>query len=162
MLSSQWRRNWGGAQGACAPPNFFKGLKVPFLWWKVPFLYKLISGVTGGCQGVQWRGAPDKNDHKKFDSTFLGFLEKCFNFGEKYHISGKFLCVSGKFFSYLGKIGVRPEKFFDSQNGTLTENFLATGGGGRRSGAKGSQKGPIDGGPPAFALRHWSSCRGKY
>ena len=73
-------------------------------------------------------GAPDKNDHKKFDSTFLGFLEKCFNFGEKYHISGKFLGVSGKFFSYLGKIGVCPEKFFDSQNGTLTENFLATGG----------------------------------
>ena len=31
--------------------------------------------------------------------------------------------------SYLGKIGVCPEKFFDSQNGTLTEIFLATGGG---------------------------------
>jgi hypothetical protein len=84
------------------------------------------------------------------------FPEKCFNFREKYHISGKFLGVSGKMFSYLGKIGVCPEKFFDSQNGTLTENFLATGGGGsRRSGAKGGQKWPIDGGPPAVALRHW-------
>jgi hypothetical protein len=60
-----------------------------------------------------------------------------------------------KMFSYLGKIGVCPKKFFDSQNGTLTENFLATeGGGGRRSGAKGGQKWPIDGGPPAVALRH--------
>jgi hypothetical protein len=57
------------------------------------------------------------------------FPEKCFNFGEKYHISGKFLGVSGKFFSYLGQIGVCPEKFFDCQNGTLTEIFLATGGG---------------------------------
>jgi hypothetical protein len=47
--------------------------------------------VTGGPRTL---GAPDKNDHKKFDSTFLGFLEKCFNFGEKYHISGKFLGVS--------------------------------------------------------------------
>jgi hypothetical protein len=56
------------------------------------------------------------------------FPEKCFNFGEKFHISGKFLGVSGKFFSYLGKIGVCPEIFFDSQNGTLTENFLAGGG----------------------------------
>jgi hypothetical protein len=82
--------------------------------------------VTGGPRTL---GAPEKNDHKKFDSTFLGFLEKCFNFGEKYHISGKFLGVSGKFFSYLGKIGVCPENFFDSQNGTLTENFLAAGGG---------------------------------
>ena len=37
--------------------------------------------------------------------------------------------VSGKKFSSLGKILVCPEKFFDSQNGTLTE----TGGaGGRR------------------------------
>jgi hypothetical protein len=61
-------------------------------------------------------------------------LSKCFNFGEKYDISGKFLGVSGKKFSSLGKIGVCPEKFFDSQNGPLTENFLATGGGegGRR------------------------------
>jgi hypothetical protein len=89
-----------------------------------------VSGcpVTGGPQTL---GAPDKNDHKKFDSTFLGFLgflEKCFNFGEKYHISGKFLGVSVKFFSYLGKIGVCPEKFFDSQNGTLTENFFGDGG----------------------------------
>jgi hypothetical protein len=40
--------------------------------------------------------------------------------------------LARKFFSYLGKIGVCPEKIFDSQNGTLTENFLATGGGGRR------------------------------
>ena len=43
--------------------------------------------------GPRTLGAPDKNDHKKFDSTFLGFLEKCFNFGEKYHISGKCLGV---------------------------------------------------------------------
>ena len=35
---------------------------------------------------------------------------------------------SGKFFSSLGKIVVCPENFFDSQNGTLTENFLATAG----------------------------------
>jgi hypothetical protein len=111
--------------------------------------------VTGGPRTL-W--PPDKNDQKKFDSTFLGFLEKCFNFWEKYHISGKFLGVSGKMFSYLGKIGVCPKKFFDSQNGTLTEKFLATeGGGGRRSGAKGGQKWPIDGGPPAVALRHCSS-----
>jgi hypothetical protein len=87
-----------------------------------------VSGcpVTGGHRTL---GAPDKNDHKKFDSTFLGFLEKNFNFVGKYDISGKFLGVSGKFFSYLGKIGVCPENFFDSQNGTLTENFLSTGGG---------------------------------
>ena len=85
------------------------------------------------------------------------FSEKCFNFGEKYHISGKFFGVYGKNFSYLGEFGVCPEKFFDSQNGTLTENFSATGGGGdRRSGAKGGQKWPIDGGPPAVALRHWA------
>ena len=37
--------------------------------------------------------------------------------------------VSGKNFSSVGKIVVCPEKFFDSQNGTLTKNFLATGGG---------------------------------
>jgi hypothetical protein len=82
--------------------------------------------VTGGPRTL---GAPNKKDHKKFDSTFLGFLGKCFNFGEKYHISGKFLGYCGKFFSYLGKIGLCTEKFFDSQNGTLTEIFLATGGG---------------------------------
>ena len=36
-------------------------------------------------------------------------------------------------------------------------NFFGDGGGGggRRSGAKGGQKWPIDGGPPAVALRHW-------
>jgi hypothetical protein len=84
------------------------------------------------------------------------FPEKCFNFGEKYNILGKFFGVCGKIFLYLGKIGVCLETFFDSQNGTLTENFLATGGGrgGRRSGTKGGQKWPIDGGPPAVALRH--------
>jgi hypothetical protein len=39
-------------------------------------------------------------------------------------------------------------KFFDSQNGTLTEIFLATGGGGgRRSGAKGGQSGRLTEGP---------------
>jgi hypothetical protein len=109
--------------------------------------------VTGAPRTL---GAPDKNDHKKFDSTFLGFLEKCFNFGEKYHIPGKFLGVSGKKFSYLGKIGVCPENFFDSQNGTLTENFLATGGG---------QKWPIDGGPQRLryatvftVLEHLEHC----
>jgi hypothetical protein len=37
--------------------------------------------------------------------------------------------VSGKKFSSLGKIVVCPEKFFDSQNGTLTENFFGDGGG---------------------------------
>jgi hypothetical protein len=57
-------------------------------------------------------------------------LSKCFNFGEKYNISGKFLGVYGKIFSCLGKIGVCAEKFFDSQNGTLTENFFGDGGGG--------------------------------
>jgi hypothetical protein len=71
--------------------------------------------VTGGPRTL---GAPDKNDHKKFDSTFLGFLEKCFGFGGKYNIFGKFLGVSVKFVSYFGKIGVCPENFFDSQNGT--------------------------------------------
>jgi hypothetical protein len=42
--------------------------------------------------------------------------------------------VSGKNFSSLGKIVVCPEKFFDSQNGTLTEKFFwrRGGGGGRR------------------------------
>jgi hypothetical protein len=39
--------------------------------------------------------------------------------------------VSGKIFSSLGKIGVCPEKFFDSQNGTLTENFFGDGEWGR-------------------------------
>jgi hypothetical protein len=38
--------------------------------------------------------------------------------------------VSGKNFSSLGKIVVCPEKCFDSQNGTLTENFFGDGGGG--------------------------------
>jgi hypothetical protein len=61
------------------------------------------------------------------------FPEKCFDFGEKYNICGKFLGISGKFFSYLGKNVICPEKFFDSQYGTLTENFLATGGEGGRS-----------------------------
>jgi hypothetical protein len=42
--------------------------------------------------------------------------------------------VSGKIFSSLGKIVVCPEKFFVSQNGTLTENYFGAGGGG------GSQK----------------------
>ena len=49
------------------------------------------------------------------------FPEKCFNFGEKYHICGKFLGISGKKFSYLGKTVVCPENFFEPQNGTLTE-----------------------------------------
>ena len=100
--------------------------------------------MTGGPRTL---GAPDKNDHKKFDSTFLGFLEKCFNFGEKYHISGKFLGVSGKFFSYLGNIGVCPEKFFDSQNGTLAENFWATGGGVAEVEQRGAKNGRLTEGP---------------
>jgi hypothetical protein len=33
----------------------------------------------------------------------------------------KIVGVFGKFFSSLGKMRVGPEKFFDSQNGTLTE-----------------------------------------
>ena len=47
------------------------------------------------------------------------------------------LGVSGKIFSSLGKIGVCPEKFFDSQNGTLTEIFFGDGGGG---GGRGRRK----------------------
>jgi hypothetical protein len=35
--------------------------------------------------------------------------------------------VFGKNISSLGKIVVCPEKFFDSQNGTLTENFFGDG-----------------------------------
>ena len=85
--------------------------------------------------GPRTLGAPDKNDHKKFDSTFLGFLEKCFNFGGKYHISGKFLGVSENFLSYLGKIGVCPGGVAEEEQ-------------------RGGQKWPIDGGPPAVALRH--------
>jgi hypothetical protein len=57
------------------------------------------------------------------------FPEKCYNFGEKCHICGKIVDISGKFFSYLEKTVVCPEKIFDPQNGTLTEIFLATGGG---------------------------------
>jgi hypothetical protein len=54
--------------------------------------------------------------------------------------------VSGKNFSSLGKIGVCPEKLFDSQNGTLTENFFAPGGGvGGRKGppTQNMPKGPV-------------------
>jgi hypothetical protein len=52
--------------------------------------------------------------------------------------------VSGKIFSSLGKIVVCPKKFFDSQNGTLTEGG---GGGGLRKiflsrGPKVAEKGP--------------------
>ena len=36
---------------------------------------------------------------------------------------------TGKFLGVSGKIGVFTEKFFDSQNGTLTENFFGDGGG---------------------------------
>ena len=54
--------------------------------------------------------------------------------------------VSGKNFSSLGKIVVCPEKFFDSQNGTLTENFFGDGGGRRKKflsrGPKVAEKGP--------------------
>jgi hypothetical protein len=57
------------------------------------------------------------------------FPEKCFNFGEKYHICGKFLGIFRKICSFLGKTVVFPEKCFDPLNGTLTEIFLATGGG---------------------------------
>jgi hypothetical protein len=111
--------------------------------------------VTGGPRTL---GAPDKNDHKKFDSTFLVFLEKSFNFGGKYDISGKFLGVSGKIFSCLGKIGVCPEKFFDSQNGTLTENFLATGGGKvAEVEQRGAKSGRLTEGPQR--LRYATECK---
>jgi hypothetical protein len=54
--------------------------------------------------------------------------------------------VSGKIFSSLGKIGVCPEKFFDSQNGILTENFFGDGGGSPKNifkrGPKVAEKGP--------------------
>jgi hypothetical protein len=66
--------------------------------------------VTGGPRTL---GAPDKNDHKKFDSTFLGFLENVLISGKNIIYDEKFLGVSGKFLSYLGKIGVCPEKFFE-------------------------------------------------
>jgi hypothetical protein len=52
--------------------------------------------------------------------------------------------VSGKKFSSLGKIVICPEKFFDSQNGTLTENFFGHGGWGGRS----PKVGAPDKGPP--------------
>ena len=59
--------------------------------------------------------------------------------------------VSGKNVSLLGKIVVCLEKFFDSQNGTLTENFFGDAGGGvggRRKnflsrGPKVAEKGPV-------------------
>ena len=54
------------------------------------------------------------------------FPEKCYNLEEKCHICLKFLVISGKFFLYLEKT-IYPEKIFHPQNGTLTENFLATG-----------------------------------
>jgi hypothetical protein len=55
--------------------------------------------------------------------------------------------VSGKFFSYLGKIRVCPEKFFDSQNGTLTEIFLATGGEVAEVEQRGAKSGRLTEGP---------------
>ena len=69
--------------------------------------------MTGGPRTL---GPPDKNDHKKFDSTFLGFLEKCFNFGGKYHISGKFLGVSGRGGGEVAEVEQRGAK-----SGRLTE-----------------------------------------
>jgi hypothetical protein len=53
--------------------------------------------------------------------------------------------VFGKNVWSLGKIVVSPEKFFDSQNGTLTENFFGDGGGevGEKNfKAKSGRKGP--------------------
>jgi hypothetical protein len=54
--------------------------------------------------------------------------------------------VSGKNFSSLGKIVVCPEKFFDSQTGTLTENFFGDRGCRRKKflsrGPKVAEKGP--------------------
>jgi hypothetical protein len=44
----------------------------------------------------------------------------------------KIVGVSGKKILSLGKIVVCREKFFDSQNGTVTEKFFGDGGGGRR------------------------------
>jgi hypothetical protein len=56
------------------------------------------------------------------------------------------LGVSGKIFSSLGKIWVCPEKFFDSQNGTLTENVFWGGGSPKKKnlsrGPKVAEKGP--------------------
>jgi hypothetical protein len=52
--------------------------------------------------------------------------------------------VSGKNISSLGKIVVCPEKFFDSQNGTLTENFFGDGGG------EGRRKNVLSRGPKIF------------
>ena len=46
-----------------------------------------------------------------------------------------------------GKIFWLPKWYTDRK-------FFGDGGGSRRSGAKGGQKWPIDGGPPAVALRH--------
>jgi hypothetical protein len=42
--------------------------------------------VTGGPRTL---GAPDKNDHKKFDSTFLGFLIGILIYCQNVLISGK-------------------------------------------------------------------------
>jgi hypothetical protein len=50
------------------------------------------------------------------------------------------LGVSGNIFSSLGKIGVCTEKCFDSQNGTLTENFWGGGGGGGGGGGVAEKK----------------------
>ena len=69
--------------------------------------------------------------------TIKNLIAHFWDFWKNVLISGKNIIypgnfyVSGKFFSYLGKIGVCPEKLCDSQNGTLTENFLVTGGGER-------------------------------
>ena len=120
----QRHRNRGGAWGA-RPPKF----------WQVPF-FRLQSALF----------FREKNSLKLhflakvafWKLQYMLFPEKCFNFGEKHHICGKFLCISGKFFSCLVKTVVCPEKFFDPQNGTLTNIFLATGGG--KGGGRSSKK----------------------
>ena len=55
--------------------------------------------------------------------------------------------TSGKILSSLGKIGVCPEKFFDSQNGTLTENFFGDEGGDGGVGGKLAEKNILSRGP---------------
>jgi hypothetical protein len=76
-------------------------------------------------------GPPTKMTIKNLIAHFWDFWKNVLISGKNIIYPENFLGVSVKFFSYLGKIGVCPEKFFDSQYGTLTEIFLARGGGGR-------------------------------
>jgi hypothetical protein len=88
FIIKQGRRNWGG-QGGQAPPKF----------WQVPF-FRLQSALFFREKiSLKLHFLP-KAHFWKLQSML--FPEKCFNFGEKYHISGKFLGISGKICSYLG------------------------------------------------------------